>query len=263
MQKVKEEIDTIMEGVRKAIDAHGREYGTGLPSEGREQLRTAMSAVNTYSTLVTSAYTKLEDLRLNDTMFPEGRKRMMRELLADADDKAERKHETAEANATVARATCIVSAFPKLSRSEETTARQDARMILDASKEPDTTIAQLAFRQDAVGALVVTQWGADYLHTRGYDERDVKNIQAGIIGMALDGAHKQSRDSDRSRAAKGAMAAQSLIGLNDAAYSAVTGLLSELRDYYSVPREDFPEPRDPRRPAAPQILGEDVAPLNL
>lgn len=258
MQKVKEEIDTIMEGVRKAIVRHGQEYGTGLPAEGRKPLGTAMSAVNTYSTLITSAYEKMEDLRLNDTMFPEGKKRMMQELLTGAEDKADKKHETADANATVARATFIVSAFPKLARNEEMIARQDARMILDASQTPDAEIARLALRQDAVGALVVTQWGADYLHTRGCDERLVKDVQKSIVGMALEGAAGQDADTERSSAARGAMAAQSVIGLNDAAYSAVRGLLSELRDYYSVPREDFPEPVDPRRPAAPQVLGEDI-----
>lgn len=261
MEKLKVEIDTVMGGVREAIAEHGRTYGTRLPAEGRERLRTAMGAVQTYGTLINSAYTKMEDLRLNDTMHPDGRKRMMQELLTDAETTADKKHETADNNATVARAAFIVSAFPKLSKGQELIARQDARMILDASQTPDSEIARLAFRQDGVGALVVSQWGADYLRARGFDDRLIGDIQKGIVAMALEGAAGLEADSERAAAARGAMAAQSVIGLNDAAASAVRGLLSDMRDYYGVPRQDYPEPRDPRRPAAPQILGEDVPPF--
>jgi hypothetical protein len=267
MQKVKEEIDTVLAGVEKAMAAEKAErltsIGGDLPAEGLKMLSSARKAVETYGPLVRSTYDQLEKLRLNDTMYPEGRKRMMQELLTDAEDKTEQKHDTADANAKVAYASFIVSAFPKLARSEEMIARQDARMILDASKEPDHEIARLALRQDAVGALVVTSWGADYLHSRGYDERLVKDIQTSIVGMALDGAIGQAADDGRSKAARGAKAAQSLAGMNDAAASAVRGLLSSMRNYYGVPREADPKPRDPRRPAAPQVLGEDIPSFNF
>ncbi|MDH2391257.1 hypothetical protein QCN29_21220 [Streptomyces sp. HNM0663] len=264
MEKLREEIDIVMDGVRKAILAHEENHRTsGLPPKGRAPLGTAMSAVRSYSTLVTSAYEKLEKLRLDDTMFPEGKKRMMQELLTDAEQKTEDKQRSADNNAVVARASFITAAFPALSKNREAIAREDARMILDASKDPDVRLGQLALRQDDVGALVVTQWGRDYLESRGLGEHEIRATQELVIGHALNGAADQSGDRERSAAARGAMAAQSVIGLNDAAAGAVRGLFASMRDYYHVPREEYPVPRDPRRPAAPQVFGDDVEPMSF
>ncbi|WP_236238809.1 hypothetical protein [Streptomyces sp. CC228A] len=264
MEQIKSEIDTIMAGVIKAIAAHETDHPTGrLPATGRTQIATALKTVRSYDTLLNFAHNEMEKLRLNDTLYPEGRKRMMQDLLTDAEQKTADKHRTADNNITVARASFITNAFPTLTRNREMIAREDARMILDGSNDPQSTLIHLAQRQDDVGALVVTAWGADYLYSRGCDDRDVKNAQKAIIAMAVAGAAEQDTDPHRLAAAQGVKAAESAKGLNDAAASATRGILASMRDYYGVPREENPVPRDPRRPAAPTVLGEDIEPFTV
>lgn len=264
MEKLAEEIKIMTDALTKTIDNHTAEHPTGtLPASGRGQVGTALQAARSVGTIAQSAYSKLEQLRLNDTVFPEGRKRMMGELLADAEEKTAEKVDMIDVNATVARASFVVAALPKLAKNREMIAREDARMLLDQAADPGAMLAHLAQRQDDVGALVVTQWGQDYLRSRGCDDKDIELAQAEIIGMALIGAGGQSGDAERSDAARGAMAAESLLRVRDAAMQVGTGLLQSMRDYYAVPRPDFPEPRDSRRPAAPTVLGEDVGSLRF
>ncbi|KUO21468.1 hypothetical protein [Streptomyces dysideae] len=264
MEKLKEEIDIIQAGVIKEVARHNEEHpGRELPAEGRAKLADAMKIVNSYMPLAKSAHGALEKLRLDDTMALEGKKRMMQELLTDAEQKIVDKQRTADNQATVARASFVVSAFRKLPKGQEAIARQDARMILEASPHPAVRLAQLALRQDDVGALVVTQWGHDYLEARGVEEHEIKATQELVIHHALVGAAEQAEDQERSAAARGALAANSVIGLNDGAASAAHGLFDSMRTYYAVPREAFPTPRDPRRPAAPQVLGEDIEPFTF
>ncbi|TVL91937.1 hypothetical protein CD790_14760 [Streptomyces sp. SAJ15] len=258
MLKISEEIEIILNGVDQAMTRHNEEHPTGqLPADGRSQISTALTAIRAVRTILNSAHDELEKLRLNDTLYPEGRKRMMTELLDDAEEKINQKVSTADANATIARASFVVGAMPQMSKGRDLIAREDARLILDASKDPISMITHLAQRQDDVGALVVTQWGADYLRARGHDDHELKNAQAAIIGMALNGA-QQGGDSGRAAAARGALAADSVAGLAGATGQAARSVLSSMRDHYGAPRQRSPKPRDPRRPAAPTVLGEEI-----
>ncbi|MEU5607973.1 hypothetical protein AB0H03_04315 [Streptomyces sparsogenes] len=264
MNALDSEISTMLAALKKATDQHTAEYPTGqLPPPGRTYVNNALNAAATIPTLITSAYDRLETLRANDTLHPDGRKRMMDELLSDAEQKADEKVSQIEGNATVARATFITGAFPKMTKGQEMTAREDARMILDRDDNPIGTISRLALRQDDVGALVVTQWGQDYLRSRGCDDRDIKTAQAAIVGQALNGAAGQVADNDRAEAARGAMAAQSLTGIAGAAAQVAGRLLQSMREHYGIPRVATARPRDPRRPAAPTVLGEDIDTIGL
>ncbi|WP_326599143.1 hypothetical protein [Streptomyces sp. NBC_01803] len=264
MDMLANEINTMLAALRTAIDNHSSEHPTGtLPSPGRAQIRTGTNTASTVGTLITSAHTTLEKLRWDDTLYPDGRKRMMGDVLTDAEEKAQQKVNQIDANATVARASFIVAALPTLTKGRELVARENARMILDKEDDPVTALGRLALRQDDVGALAVTQWGADYLRSRGCDDRDIELAQQVIIGHALNGAADQNADQERSAAARGARAAESLLGIRDAAMQTASMLLQSMREHYGAPRADTATPRDPRRPAAPTVLGEAIGPLTF
>ncbi|MCT2592231.1 hypothetical protein LHJ74_20385 [Streptomyces sp. N2-109] len=254
-----EEVETMLDAYAQAATKHSSEHPTGsLPMPGRKSVSAALNTASSIATVVRSAHRELDRLRMDDTIFPDGRRRMMTELLADAEDKTKEKADQAASQAQVARALFVVDAFPQLTRTRELVARQDARMILDASPDPVTALARLALRQDDIGALVVTAWGADYLTSRGCDERQIREAQRAVIGMALNGARDQGADEERSAAARGVMAADSAEGLAGAAGQVAHTLLNSFARRYGITREGPPKPRDPRRPAAPTVLGEEV-----
>lgn len=261
MDKLKQNVDTLMEAARAGLAAHSAEYGTKLPASGRDKMTAARRAVESYGAIVNSAYNALERLHYDDTLFPEGRKRMMQDVLTGAEEKLQAKAQVAEANATVAQAAYATEAMPKLSKGAELTARQDARMVLDSAQDFTHAIGQLAHRQDDVGALVVDQWGLDYLVSRGLDERAAKEVHEMARATALEVASTSA--DERSSAANGALAANSLLGAAQAAAGAAGAALQEMRDHFSVPRPTHPTARDPRRPAAPDVDDAPIEPVGF
>jgi hypothetical protein len=259
MDKLKQNIDTLMEAARQGLANHSAEYGTKTPASGRDKMAAARRAVESYSAIVSSAYNALERLHFDDTLFPDGRKRMMQDVLTEAEEKIGKQAQVAEANATVARAAYIAEAMPKLSKGAELIARQDARMILDAADDVTGAMAQLARRQDDVGALVASQWGADYLTSRGLDERASREAAGMVQALALEAA--ASEEGGRSSAAYGALAAESLLGVNDAANGAAAAAVQEMRDHFAIRRPAELAARDPRRPAAPGVVDTPAEPV--
>lgn len=102
----------------------------------------------------------------------------------------------AEASIRAARAQLTAQALPPVPRDAETTTRADARMILDAASSRDLPgrLRELAARDDNVGRLIASPWGADYVASRGE--------KPGSHDAARDAAiEAASRSSDPARAA--------------------------------------------------------------
>ncbi|MBO3674865.1 hypothetical protein [Streptomyces sp. NEAU-YJ-81] len=150
----------------------------------------------------------------DDTLYPEGRSRLAREAKESARAKVAEADAAFDVKYTVAEAALYQAARPVVPKAETASARMDAQMLLDgALNRKDVSISRvlqrLAGRQDAVGALVSSDWLEDYAVARGIDTEILEPAKVLIQHSALEGAAK-SGDPERSAAARAALALRSL-----------------------------------------------------
>jgi hypothetical protein len=100
---------------------------------------------------------------------------------------------------TVLDAALQQAALPAVPPGGEQLARTDARMLLDGGDKPHEVMVALASRPDAVGALVCSSWGADYLASRGYTD---PVFHQAVRETGVNAAAAQTEDAARRAAAR-------------------------------------------------------------
>jgi hypothetical protein len=168
-------------------------------SDGGQLARNARDAIERASLALSEGVGAAARVASDRTIYPDGRRDTIRQLGDAQGAKAAEHLERAEALVHVARAQFAVDALAKVPRSAETTARTDAEMLLRNVKPDELSqrMRQLAVRDDAVGALVASPWGRDYLASRGARTDDHDLVQADAINAA-----KTSGDPVRAAAAE-------------------------------------------------------------
>ena len=129
----------------------------------------------------------------------DGRRQRIREIGDDLTEYAADRLDHADALLKIAEATLTTQAMPKVTKGTEHLARADARMLLDgvpAAELPDR-MRKLAARNDDIGSLAASSWGADYLASRGQDTELHSLARQEALRAAQD-----SGDQDRAAAAE-------------------------------------------------------------
>lgn len=183
------------------------------------------NTVSRAMSLASQAVREASAIMADDTLYPEGRNRLAREAKESASRKAAEAFEDFDTSYLVAEASLYETARPKVHRTEAASARMDAQMLLDGALSSDgATLSQvlqrLASRQDAVGALVSSEWLTDYAMARGVSPDVLESARVLLRHAALEGA-ANSGDPERAAAARTALALRSLRQAQSAARSFV------------------------------------------
>ncbi|NGO76176.1 hypothetical protein G6045_10925 [Streptomyces sp. YC504] len=204
--------------------------GYQLDPVDREIVTRMSNSVSTVMSLATQATREASAILADDTLYPEGRNRLAREAKEAAAQKTAEAFEQFETDYLIAEASLYEQARPKVHRAEAASARMDAQMLLDGALNREgasltQVLQRLARRQDAVGALVSSEWLTDYAMARGMDPDVLDASRVLLRQAALEGA-AESGDSDRVAAARTALSLRSLRQAQIAARSFVRMSLS-------------------------------------
>ncbi|MFE2733781.1 hypothetical protein [Streptomyces sp. NPDC059349] len=188
--------------------------GYQLDDDNRQLVDDMSSAVSTAMSLASQASRKSAAILADETLYPEGRNRLASEATEEARRKVAEAFDVFDTNYTIAEATLYETARPKVDRHSQAAARQDAMMLLDGmlngeGASTSRVLQRLAGRQDAVGALVASEWLQDYGMARGMSQGVLEASQTLIRQAALEGA-ADSGDPERVAAARTALALPSL-----------------------------------------------------
>jgi hypothetical protein len=145
---------------------------------------------------------KVEYLAADDTMFPEGRERLIREAGDVARKEMRRLGGAQDAALAVLEKEMELAAMPRLDSGREMPARDEARMILDGHPDPLTMMCELAQSGGELAAVVAGSFGESYLRARGVPAKDVAKQHSVVRLQSLMAA----RSSSEPKAAKAARA---------------------------------------------------------
>lgn len=147
------------------------------------------------------AAAKVKQLQADDTIFPEGRDRLVREASEAARAKLTRLAGQQTAILTVMDKELESAATPRMPKDREMAARDEARMVLDAASDPLQAMTDLAQRGDELAAVVAGSYGESYLRARGQRSmREVKEAH-GLVRLQSVIAGQQSADPQVRKAA--------------------------------------------------------------
>jgi len=176
---------------------------SGATTTTRELYVTYESASSAAKKAARSAQAEVERLRADDTMYPEGRKRLIAEAIAKGNAEVKKQRDRMETAIEVLKAHLSESAVPRLDKAREMPARDELRLILDGSPDPAVMMMQLAQRDDELGAVAASSYGESYLRGRGIPK--AQEAAQSIRGVA---AASAVRSADVQRRAIGEAFAQ-------------------------------------------------------
>jgi hypothetical protein len=171
----------------------------GLPAGVQRQAADAFDAVGEVRRHVHSAVQQLDSLAGNDTFAPAGRDRLIRErkaitavALKEVDARSSVAVKLLEAGLTDA----AQPEFP--ADADRAEARDELKLLLDASDDPATTVRELVAGSDQrLAALAAGTFAASYLRSRGVDEATIAATRTFTAQAAL-----SSGDPTREAAAR-------------------------------------------------------------
>lgn len=103
----------------------------------------------------------------DDTMYPQGRQRLLAESNAKAQD-TYRKQQAALGVALAAlEQTVRVALTPQVAKDREALARDELRMVLDGAPDPVLAMAEIAKNGGELAAVAVSSYGESYLRAKG------------------------------------------------------------------------------------------------
>lgn len=186
IQKLKDEI----EADEAAALVKWRRH-IGVSGGVREMYNIFTEAAYDAKAAARTTQSRVEALRADDVMNPEGRKRLVAEAIADGKAKVKKHQERMGAALKVLEAQLYVCALPRLDRTREAAARDEFRLIMDRTRDPVGTILELAQRDDEIGAVAASSYGESYLRGSGvYDAKDlaekVRNAAAASADRSSD-----------------------------------------------------------------------------
>lgn len=196
-------VDTLIDAMNGA-GAIQMEFTTGatgqMHADANRGLHAFDQARSQAQAAVASAAARVTGLRADDTIYPDGKNRLIRETIANAQATVAEKLSHLDQITTIMRGVLTSAALPRVSPGAELVARADAQMMLDGAQDKGVTLARLAARQDDIGALAASNWGHDYLTARGSDPVLAAAEHAAAVGSAIDAA-VSSTDPARAAAA--------------------------------------------------------------
>lgn len=185
------------------------EAGNGHFAESSEGMRTLQMAVTTLQGAyghAATVNTEVNRTLANIEMYPEGRKVRAAEQRDRGLMEAQAKRDAADSFLVIAQAELRSEMFPPIKdASEGLMARMDAEMTI---KDLGSFNAALS-RGDHVARLAASQWGRDWLRSRGHSHDAEKLQDAGIeatIATLAQGRHKKARAYMQTKAVRGAFA---------------------------------------------------------
>lgn len=133
---------------------------------------------------------KVAALEADDVMNPAGRDRLLAETRAGAASTLKQLKQRQNDALTRLRGSLRASALPKVRGDREMPARDEARMMLDATPDPEIAMMEMAERGGELAAVVTGSWGESYLRARGVREapRYHEIVQTAAIGASAMGA---------------------------------------------------------------------------
>lgn len=202
---------TDAEGAQNMMDAAGKymeRYTNqadhfGLPDAAAKLLMGARQNVNGAFHEIVDGRDKADRIMADDTIYPDGRERIAGEAAQQARTSSTDQLDNADSLLDAAEKVLIHESAPKVARPDALIARDDARMILGAIDNPEDVgikAMELARRQDDIGGLLASDWGHNYLSSRGVS--DVDSVHDAVKRSAVEAAVSQSTDTARQRAAK-------------------------------------------------------------
>lgn len=181
-----------------------------IPGDAGNMVRDATTAITGITGHIRDALAHADAIAGNHLASPDRRKAVIREIGGNLAARAADDLGRAANLVTIASAALETAAMPVVPKGSETTARQDAEMLLRNVDARDLAgrMRQLAAREDPIGALIASPWGADYLASRGEDP--------GFHGIARAGALEAARNSTNTKRAAAAAALDRLRHLEGA-----------------------------------------------
>lgn len=213
-------VDTAVADTATAADRYLAEFresgafGHQVDPDVRAVLTRMSDSVSTTLSLAARAGRESREIQADDTLYPAGRERLAREAKESARNSVDQANAAFDTDAQVADALLFVAARPEVPKGSEASARTDAMMLLDGALSREgaslsQVLKSLAGRQDAVGALVASEWLDDYAMARGMDPAVIANAKVLIRHAAMEGA-ASSGDPARAAAARAGLALRSL-----------------------------------------------------
>lgn len=122
---------------------------------------------NRMRSIAREAAAKLEGLRNDDTIFPEGRDRLIRETLDATRSQYKKLADKQRGYIELLGKQLELAAAPRVAKDREMAAREEVRMILDGSKDKLQAMMELASGNDDRAGVVVGSYGESYLRAQG------------------------------------------------------------------------------------------------
>lgn len=199
-------------GLAKTARAHATAFAekadlsSALPSDLRDIVRNAESAITSTLTTAAQARVKADSFRNDVTLYPQGRELLAQEVIKAAADKVAESFAQADTQLDVAAALTYEAARPRITPDESMPARADLAMLTQRSTgDPAAladTLTRLSQRSDSVGALVADQrYLGDFLSAQGI-EPDLRTSILTTVGNGVVQAAVTSGDPKRSAAAR-------------------------------------------------------------
>jgi hypothetical protein len=220
----------ILSGVLNDVDPAAEFHAIDglMPAEANQSRNAFTAATSRIRMEVNGAVHAVNQLRANDMIPEEGRRRLIAERMAKAEQAVAEELPKVDAALHVLDAQLANAAMAPVQ--DPGLGRMDAAMILDGASpdQLDSLMARLAARQDDVGAIVASTWGADYLRSRGIHEDLVTAMHAAVRVAAVDAA-TTSTDRNRAAAAEHHRGLVHLRQARDTVANGASSVLSELR----------------------------------
>ena len=197
-QQIEQMHDRLYADEERHISGWGTTYAdtlAGLIAQGFTEFRKAGGQQHT---VAREAADTIRALRADDTLYPDGRDRLVREARSKADDQLTALRTQQQSALEFLRTSLTARALPGVSNDREMPARDEARMVLDGAPDPIVAMMELARRHDEVSALVSSSWGESYLRARGVSQ--APDAHENIRTIALD-ANAEHPDPQVSTAA--------------------------------------------------------------
>lgn len=148
----------------------------GLPVGAVKAASAALDAIGAVRGQVHYAAGRLDHVAADDLIPEKGRQRLLRETREQAADALRELEARSDVAITALEGHLLQQAqptFPAAADREE--AREELRLLLDASDDPAATLRQLATGTDPrLAALAVSSYARTYLRAKGVDEETIK-----------------------------------------------------------------------------------------
>lgn len=158
--------------------------------ESRELYRNYTSAAVAAQNAAERARDIVAKLRRDDTMNLVGRDRLIHEAIEAGKAEVRKQQQRMAATVKIMRAHLEDVAQPRLPKDREMAAREEMRLLADASPSPVSVLGELAQRDDELGAVATSRYGEIYLRARG--TQNAKGLHAEIRAGAAQAATQSS-----------------------------------------------------------------------